>query len=541
MQSGSDRGVRRALARAETRGEVGVAMRHKVNRIGLLALLISVVALAIRWAHLGLFDFWYDECYSGLLTFDTLPEILRAVRSEVAPPLYYVLLRCWAVVVGHGVVALRSFSVLAGVLTVGLMVMIGGRASLAAGVGAGLAVAIAPLHVHYSREARMYALLLLFLSGAIGFLLRALELEGRARLKSWVGYVLCGALAIWTHYFAVFALAAAPFAAIGRGRRAFASAWAATMAVGILALPLVPWALAQSRLPATEWIGEAYRAIPPPRAILRSLEIFVPGALYPLYAQFHFRAPLWSPLPFLLLAIVLLPGAEVAIRGRGTERTLARAGLAFLLVPLGLMQLVSLFRPVYLLGRYDLVAFPGFAVLAGIGIGRLPRPLAVLAGIGAVTLAAVSLAPEYAAPPGQTSLPRTVAERLVPALGPRDSLLFTGFSHTEVRYALRLAGVDPPFRTVPRSSADHAGWVDLRLLGDPKAVRSEAASAARDAAGAARGGRVWLFVDPRAPGAQACVNALEAMGYRAAARVPLLPERPPRWGAPLEAIAFGPP
>ncbi len=507
----------------------------------LLVPLVAVAAFVIRAVRLGEYDFWYDECFSGLTTFDRIPDMLRAVHSEVTPPLYYVLLRAWATAFGHGEASLRLLSVCAGGLTAGLVVIVGCRVSRAVGAAAGLFVALSPLHVYYSREARMYAVLVLLLSGAIAFLLQALHTEGRERRMAWIGYSICGTLAIWTHYFAVFALVAAPFAAVGRGRRAIASACTATLVAGALAVPLAPMALAQSRLPATEWIAEAYHAIPPWQAIFRTLEIFAPGALYPAYAQFHFAPPPWRPLAFLLLGATLLPGTWAALRGQDGERYVARVGLAFLIVPLASMWAISLIRPVYLLGRYDLIAFPGYAILVGTGIVHLPKLLAILVGSVGGILAIVSLAPLYDAPPGHASLRRTVAERLVPALGTGDSVLFTGFSQTETRYALRLAGANPLFRTVPRSSANHAGWVDLRLLRDPAAVRTEATSAAREAAVAAGRSRVWLIVDPRAPGSRECADALHAMGYRSTAQMPLLPEYPLRWGAPLAAVAFSRP
>jgi hypothetical protein len=102
------------------------------------------------------------------------------------------------------------------------------------------------------------------------------------------------------------------------------------------------------------------------------------------------------------------------------------------------------------------------------------------------------------------------------------------------------AGRDAAFHTVPASTKDHPGWIDLRLVTNPAALGAEAerAAAAAAADAGARGGRVWVVVDPRAPGPQQVVDALQALGLRARAIVDLLPAYPARWGAPLQAIAF---
>jgi hypothetical protein len=503
--------------------------------------IVIAVALLLRVTRLGAAELWFDEACSGLLTFSDPGELLDSVRAEVTPPLYYLALHGWASLIGHGEAALRALSAGAGILTAALACLIAQRASRTAGLAAGLAVALSPIHVYYSQEARMYALLLFFLCAAIGCFLRALDEEGRGEIRWWIGYALSAAAAVWTHYFAIFVLAAVPLLALEGGWRGVRGALLASLAAGLLCLPLLPWVLAQVQLPATGWIGHAYRAIPPSLAVPRTLEIFTPGALYPDYYQFRFGAPLWRPAAFALLLAALLPGLFVAVRSRqaGAPR-LARAGAIFTAGPLVLLALASLVRPVYLLARYDLIALPGFALLAGVGIAALPRPARLVIAGAALILGLTSLAPHYERAGDYTSLSRAVAAELAPALRKNDVIVYTGFTLPVVRYPLLRRGADNRYRTLPESTARHPGWVDTRAMASRETHRAEARRVVREEAERAKetGGRVWLIADPRVPRVQQTVDAFGAEGLRAI-RLIALPSGPPGpWRVSLSAIAF---
>ena len=510
----------------------------RAGRPFLFALGLFAFALALRLFRIGSPDLWLDEALSGVVALADRGEFSTLIRDETTPPLYYLVLRAWTAIAGHSEAGLRSLSAIAGALTAALAYLVARRASETAGLAAGIVVAFNPLHVYYSQEARVYGLLVLLLLGAIASLLRALDAEGPARRRWWLAYAALGAAVLWTHTFAALALAAAPIVALRRSPRAALEAALATLAASLTILPLAPQAIAHAGTAAADWMGDAFRSIPPALAIPRTLEVFTPGALFPPYAQFRFGAPLWRPAAFVLCAAVLVPGIWAALGGRGSCRALAWTGFAFLFTPLLLLWSISYVKPIYVLARYDMMALPGFALLAGAGVGWLPRWGRGLVALGAVALAAGSLSRHYARDPAYVPLPRAVGEKLVPALRDGDVILFTGLCTMEVRYALLRAGRNPAFFTVPPSTKAHPGWLDTRALGDPETLTEDASRAARDAAEAAGAGRVWVIVDPRAPGPQQTVDALQRDGWRAAGIVDLLPEAPPRWGAPLRAIVF---
>jgi mannosyltransferase len=503
---------------------------------------VVAVALLLRIVQLGASELWFDEAYSGLSTFADPREMLGWVHAEIAPPLYYLLLHGWAGLIGHGGAALRAFSVGAGVLTAALACLIAQRASRAAGLAAGLVVALSPIHVYHSQEARMFALLLLFLTAALGCFLRAMDEEAQGGIRWWIGYALFAAAAVWTHYVALFFLAAVPLVALEGGWRGLRGALLASAGAGLLCLPLLPWMLAQSQLPAFAFVGHASRAVSSSLAVLRSLEIFTPGALYPADYPFRFGAPLWRPATFALLCAALVPGILVAGRSRlGSAPRLARAALVFTVGPLVLMALASLLHPFYVLARHDLVALPGFALLAGVGIAALPRVARFVILGAALILSLTSLAPHYERAGDYTSLSRAVAAELAPRLHANDVIVYTGFTLPVVRYRLLLHGIDPPYRTLPESTARHPRWVDIGAMASRETHRAEVERVAQEAADGAReaGGRVWLIIDPRAPYVKEIFKAFEAEGLRQSRRI-ALPSGPPGPGHfSFTAIAFG--
>ena len=102
--------------------------------------------------------------------------------SESNPPLYYVLAWGWAKAFGTGEVGLRSLSALFGAATVPLAYCIGAElANRRAGLIAAALVAVSPMLIWYSQEARSYALLVFFCAASLLFFARALRTAQRPR------------------------------------------------------------------------------------------------------------------------------------------------------------------------------------------------------------------------------------------------------------------------------------------------------------------------------------------------------------------------
>ncbi len=360
-----------------------------------LAALI-VLAAALRLATLDQQSFWYDEAFTPVHVLHSgLGATLRAVvHHENTPPLWYLIAWADARLFGDGALALRLPSAIAGVLTVpvvwGVAQQLAGRraALIAAAI-----VAVNPLFVWYSQEARAYGLFVLTAALALLCFVRALDEPSPARLAA---FALTGALALLSHYFAVFLLVPMALWLLldSRNRRATAAAVAALGAVGLALLPLIS---AQGGH-GTQWIGHwplssRLQAIP---------QYFLTG---------YSGAPLGRGVELLVALAILIGAALGAWRLSGMRGAASPA------------QTARLRRAVWLT-----LSIAGFGVLAPIALAVLgadylaPRnlvgamiPLSVLI---AVLLAAIDPGPSPGSAPagadtGPAARPRSVFARLL--------------------------------------------------------------------------------------------------------------------------------
>jgi mannosyltransferase len=233
---------------------------------------LTLLAAVLRLSTLDLQSFWYDEAFTPVhVLHASLAATLRSVvHTENSPPLWYVLEWADARLLGTGEVALRLPSALAGIATVPVAWAIGREVAYPpdtpparrAAILCAALVAVNPLFVWYSQEARVYALFVL--TGALAMLcfLRALREPTPRRMAA---FALTAALALLTHYFAVFLLAPMALWLLWdrRTRRAALVAIGVLVVVGVALLPLIS---AQGGH-GTQWIGrwplsERLQAIP---------------------------------------------------------------------------------------------------------------------------------------------------------------------------------------------------------------------------------------------------------------------------------------
>lgn len=217
----------------------------------MVLLAICALGAALRFATLHLQSFDFDESFTvGVVVNGSLSHVLHATAlTESSPPLYYLLAWGWSRVFGLGEVGIRSLSALSGSVLVLVAYLIGRRCgSPRGGLLAALLIAVNPLMVWYSQEARVYALLALLSALSLWAFLAALESPGRGTLSAWT---IAASAALLSHYFAAFlVLPEAVWLIWTHRRRAVLLSAAVPLVVGAA---LVPLALRQSDH-RTEWI-----------------------------------------------------------------------------------------------------------------------------------------------------------------------------------------------------------------------------------------------------------------------------------------------
>jgi uncharacterized membrane protein len=330
-----------------------------------LALLLLLAAL-VRFPTLGRQSLWYDEAVTALrVLHPSLSATMSAVvHVENTPPLYYVLLWAWTRVLGTSVIALRFLSAAAGVGLVAVAWAIGRElGSRRTAIVLAAIAAVNPLFVWYSQEARAYELFALL--GALSFLffLRARRAPSAGNLAWWA---VCSALALLSHYFALFLIVPEAALMLRRGPRdrPVLVAVAAVAAVGAALLPLARAQGGHGTGWITNWpLGSRVEAI----------------------GQYYLLGESGRPLGRTVLVLAVLPilaALPLARRLSARERSGARVSLIVagfaVLAPLGL----ALLGADYLAPRYLIAAFiPLSAVLAlllAAGRGAIGAILAAL-------------------------------------------------------------------------------------------------------------------------------------------------------------------
>ena len=184
-----------------------------IVRTAVLVALIALLGLGVRLFYLGnLGGFDFDEIVSYEYAELPLATMLRtiATRTFEHPPFYYALLHLWfSVPVGRSESFVRLLSVGLGTLTIPTSFLLASRLLRGTRVAllTALLVALSPLEVYFSREARMYALLVLLGVLSLWLLLKALD-RGR---WWWLLYAIVTVLALYTHYVSLAILLAANF------------------------------------------------------------------------------------------------------------------------------------------------------------------------------------------------------------------------------------------------------------------------------------------------------------------------------------------
>ncbi len=497
------------------------------RRPGVQLTILVLAGAALRAIGLGDDPLWLDEANGVLIAGRSLPGIVEALSRDGNPPLHYFLLHGWTTIFGSSEAAVRGLSALLGLALIpavfGLMRSMFPTRSGAA-IAAAAVVTVSPLHVYYSQEARMYSLTPLLGAGALWTLHRALETGRRSMLAA---HAILLAAGLYTHNHFLFVLPLAPAAAVlapgprGRVRGAAEASGAVALAV-LLWAPWVPVLQEQAASGVGAWIPGIWERTPPMLALAKSFEAMGVGGLFPGYlrelglvtrevlppAGWTIVRWIGAGLATFLVGLALAPRPRAADAAPPAAERVATLRLLLLLVlPLLLPWLASLLvRPVYLVGRYEMVGFVAFAGLVGLGgeasgarFGRAMRFGA--AGVW-VVLAAVVLAAYFQVQARAFPHELRIAQWLRGNASAGDVVVFPGLSRAVGEYYLSRWEHPADRRSFPAEVGKHHGWFDAgEALRDPAALDAEATDTAAALRDVVRAGHRAFLVDRPAGGA----------------------------------------
>jgi uncharacterized membrane protein len=138
---------------------------------------------------------------------ETIKDVSRGIlHTDTHPPLYFWIIHIWMKPFGDGLLAVRAFSLLMGMISILLAYKMGAYLfSKEVGDYCALFTAICAFSVRFSQEARAYSLIM-----AIGLAagLCILRLQRFNKNSDAVGFAFLNAIGIYTHYFYFFIAAA---------------------------------------------------------------------------------------------------------------------------------------------------------------------------------------------------------------------------------------------------------------------------------------------------------------------------------------------
>jgi len=432
-----------------------------------IAAAVVLVSLAVRVYLLLARPLWHDERYTAWISRQPPAGIVAALRQDSGPPAFYLLEQITGAAAAPASRAwvLRAISFCAGlVLLAALAAGLRGRPRAAA---LALASGFALLNL-YAAEARAYALLALLVFAVFRWARHGAETPVRL-----AGIAAAGALALYTHYLALFAVAAAAVLALAAGRRRSAAACALALA---LFAPWAPVLLAQPR-EALAWLRES------PAQTLFGFASALGGVGR---VPAPFGAPVSPALVALgaVLGVVLVALAAAASRGDAE----VRSGLVFVVLVLGLAFAVSAVRPLAFAGRSEM------AVLA-VWIWTLARAwesrralrvaASAAAGLGLLATLLVALSPHRVDTAG-------AAVRRLGGMSRRADAVVAGPGfYLPARLAADRGDLPAAVSALPAADADHPGWFVAALPGP-----AEESQIARTMDSLPPGGRLFLLIPP---------------------------------------------
>lgn len=157
-----------------------------------MILLVLILAAVLRLINLDQ-SLWLDEAINVVYarSVDFWWFVTKYPVGDFHPPGWFTLIWSWEKIFGFSEISVRTPSVILGITTVWLTYLVGKQLlSNRAGLFAALLLAIAPLHVYYSQEARMYALATFSVTLSFYFLNRVLLKKRWAGLGFMVSLIL---------------------------------------------------------------------------------------------------------------------------------------------------------------------------------------------------------------------------------------------------------------------------------------------------------------------------------------------------------------
>lgn len=171
-------------------------MRKHRDRTAFLLSVILSAGLILRLYQLAARDLWFDEVCSIYKARD----LITYLAVDMTPPLYYVFLSFWTHIFGDSAFQARLISVIFGTASIVLLYKLGKLLfkNKEVGLASALILAISPIHLWYSQEARGYTFAVFAVMLTAYFFIQAVEEKKKIY---WIAFTAASTASLYSSYY----------------------------------------------------------------------------------------------------------------------------------------------------------------------------------------------------------------------------------------------------------------------------------------------------------------------------------------------------
>ena len=352
-------------------------------------LTILLVGFFLRVYDLSAESLWLDEAFSIVRAKLNLNQIF--FYPENSPPLYYILLHWWINLFGDSEFSVRFPSVIFGSLSIFMVYKVGKRIfDKDVGILSSLILGLSVFHVRYSQEARAYSLSVLLTLLSIYFFLILLR---KKSYKSFFCYIVSSTLLIYSHIYCLFIIISQNIyftASLLSSKDAYKLSLKRWMLIQIiLIISFIPWA--NNSIAQISKVVQSGFWIPTPSlsSIKQSFIIYSGSALlfylFMIFSLFSIMTHVKTSGYFTWKNIFTsIESYRWEIRLLNTDMFFLLA--VWLLTPIILPFIISLFSTPIYWTKYTIVASLAFYILVSKGINNIRRKYFKLLVISVVVI-----------------------------------------------------------------------------------------------------------------------------------------------------------
>ena len=355
-----------------------------------LLICITSLAFVIRFEQLSIDELWLDEAFTGFVSLNN--EWFDYIIRDNNPPFYYLIQRLNCYYFNCDELGLRVPSLFFGVVFIIILInFLNQYTDKSSAVIISFLVTISPIHIFYSQEARSYSLLLTLLLIFLSYQYKIVHKKNNSPFVL-VLFFCISLITLFTHYFASILIVCCIIVYILEsvfGFRQIPKAY--FLAILIAAVPFTLWLSASFFYQTTEfrdltWVNDRFFSTPIWKFFDGSISTFLTGTGdFPLSLKRYTKIQqsiLTTQIDYAAFAlyILILTLTFFNIRKLNYDEKLMLFELTcFTLMPLILLLSLSLiYNPVYVVGRYDLIAYPSFILLLGFIVSKYSYKLSCI-------------------------------------------------------------------------------------------------------------------------------------------------------------------